>query len=94
MPTYEYECTPCHTIYETRHGYNEPPPAACPSCGGGLRKLVSSPTLNLKNFGGPTEAKYSKLSISDELKKEAILQKDYQKIWLPPAVKHNPWDEH
>ena len=93
MPTYEYECTPCRTIYETRHGINEPPPPACPSCRGPLQKLVSAPTLNLKNFGGPTEAKYSKLSVSDEIKKETVLQADYQRIWIPQGAKHNPWDE-
>jgi putative FmdB family regulatory protein len=94
MPTYEYECTPCLIIYETRHSINDPPPPECPSCHGPLKKVVTAPTLNLKNFGGPTEAKYSKLSISDEIKKETIFQKEYQKIWIPQGAKHNPWDEH
>ena len=25
--------------------------------------------------------------------RESVLQKDYERIWLPPPVKHSPWDE-
>jgi putative FmdB family regulatory protein len=94
MPTYEYECRPCRVIYQTRHGINDSPVKTCPSCGGDVQRLVSAPNLNLKNFSSPTEAKYSKISLSDEVKMEKELQKDYQTIWLPSPVKHNPWEEH
>jgi putative FmdB family regulatory protein len=94
MPVYEYECTPCRIIYQTRQGINDPPVTQCPTCGGEVQKLISAPNLNLKNYTSPTQAKYDKLSLSDEVKKEAILQKDYQTIWLPPPVKHNPWEGH
>lgn len=94
MPTYEYACDPCHTIYRTRHSINGPQPEACPTCHGALRKVISAPQLNIKRFTSPTEAKYSTLSESDEIKKEAELQKVYQTIWLPEEVKHSPWDRH
>jgi len=94
MPTYEYECTPCRVIYQTRHGVNDPPVQSCPKCGADVKRLISAPNLNLKGFNSPTEAKYSKLSLSDEVKMEKELQKDYQTIWLPPPVKHNPWEDH
>jgi len=42
----------------------------------------------------PTEAKYARLSESDEIAKEKELQKVYQTIWIPPEVKHSPWDDH
>ena len=28
----------------------------------------------------------------EEVVKERELQKDYERIWLPPPVKHSPWD--
>jgi len=33
------------------------------------------------------------LSASDEIAKEKELQKVYETIWVPPEVKHSPWDE-
>ena len=94
MPIYQYACDPCLTIYETRHGINSPRPSACQKCGGELRKLLTAPNLNVKNYGGPTEAKYANLSMSDEIAKEKELQKVYQTIWIPEDVKHSPWDDH
>lgn len=92
MPTYEYACDPCLVIYRTRHGMNEPGPQSCQRCNGTLRKVLSAPNLNLRNYSSPTEAKYADLSESDELKKEKELQKVYETIWIPPEVKHSPWD--
>ena len=92
MPTYEYACDPCRVIYQTRHGMNDAGPAHCQSCKGNLRKVISAPSLNTKNHSSPTQAKYSKLSESDEIAKEKDLQKVYQTIWIPPEVKHSPWD--
>ncbi len=92
MPTYEYACDPCLVIYRTQHKMSEQGPASCKKCGGGLRKVISAPSLNTKKFSGPTEAKYSRLSESDELAKEKELQKIYETIWVPPEVKHSPWD--
>lgn len=94
MPTYEYACEPCLVIYQTRHSMMVPGPSACVRCGGDLRKVISAPSLNTKRYSGPTEAKYARLSESDEVKKETALQKIYESIWIPPEVKHNPWDEH
>ena len=92
MPTYEYACDPCRTIYQTRHGINDPRPERCPNCAAALRKVLSAPSLNLRNQSSPTAAKYINLSISDEIAKEKDLQKIYQTVWLPPEVKHSPWD--
>ena len=93
MPTYEYACDPCLVIYQTRHSMKEQGPSNCQQCGGALRKVLSAPSLNLKNFTSPTEAKYANLSASDEIAKEKELQKVYRTIWVPPEVKHSPWDE-
>ena len=92
MPTYEYACDPCLVLYQTRHGINDARPNQCQKCGGALRKVLSAPSLNVRNYGGPTEAKYGNLSVSDEIAKEKELQKVYQTVWIPPEVKHSPWD--
>ena len=92
MPTYEYACDPCLTIYRTRHGMNEQGLLHCRTCNGELRKVLSAPSLNTANYSSPTAAKYAKLSESDEVAKEKELQKIYQTIWVPPEVKHSPWD--
>jgi len=92
MPIYEYECTPCLIIYEVRQGMKDPPLATCPKCSGSVSRVISAPNLNRYNFSSPTEAKYAKVSPGGEIAKEKELQKDYERIWLPPAVKHSPWE--
>ena len=93
MPVYEYECTPCRVIYETRHGMNDPPVAACPRCLAPVTRLMSAPNLNRGNLASPTEAKYAAMSTREEIARERVLQKDYARIWLPPPVKHSPWED-
>jgi putative FmdB family regulatory protein len=92
MPVYEYECAPCRVVYEVRHALADPPLAACPRCRQEVRRLVSAPNLNRGNHSSPTAAKYAKLNARDEIAREKILQKDYERIWLPPPVKHSPWE--
>ncbi len=93
MPFYEYRCDPCRAIYETRHGMNDPPVETCPKCVCSVARVFSAPNLNIRQFSSPTEEKYSKLSKTEEIAREKKLQKDYERIWLPPPVKHSPWDE-
>ena len=45
------------------------------------------------NFSSPTQARYARISEREEIVREGELQKDYERIWLPPPVKHNPWEE-
>jgi len=92
MPVYEYECSPCRVIYEVRHGVKDAPPEHCPRCRGDLARLISAPNLNRGNHSSPTEAKYSRMSAREEIAREKILQKGFDRIWLPPPVKHSPWD--
>ncbi len=93
MPIYEYECAPCHVIYEVRQQLRDPPVTTCPRCQGAVTRLISAPNLNLDNFSSPTEAKYARMGEREEIARERQLQKGYDRIWLPPPVKHNPWEE-
>ena len=52
MPTYVYQvaegekgCPTCNLGFEVVHGINEPPPTACPRCGGRIRKRFTPPGL-------------------------------------------------
>jgi putative FmdB family regulatory protein len=93
MPVYEYECEPCRVIYEVRQGMRDRPLETCPRCQGGVTRVMSAPNLNLRNFSSPTEARYAKLGAGEEIARERELQKGYERIWLPPPVKHDPWEE-
>jgi len=93
MPVYEYVCDPCRVIYQVRHGMNDKPLSTCQQCGGTVRRVFSVPNLNLDNFSSPTETKYAKMSPREEIARERELQRSYETIWLPPPVKHNPWDK-
>lgn len=93
MPVYEYECAPCRVIYEVRHGMNDPALDVCPRCRRAVTRLISAPNLNLANFSSPTAARYARMSDREEIARERELQKDYERIWLPPPVKHDPWEE-
>jgi len=92
MPIYEYECGPCVVVYQVLQAISDPPVENCPRCGGAVTRLVSAPRLNRYNYSGPTEAKYAKVSPRQEIAQEQELQKVYERIWLPPPVKHEPWD--
>ena len=92
MPIYEYQCEPCRVIYEVRQALRDPPITECPRCRGAIARLISAPNLNRGNFSSPTEAKYARMSDREEIVRERELQKVYERVWLPPPVKHSPWD--
>jgi putative FmdB family regulatory protein len=92
MPIYEYECAPCRVIYETRQRAGDPPVSTCPRCEGRVTRLISAPNLNLGSHASPTAARYAKMSAREEIARERELQREYERIWLPPPVKHAPWE--
>ncbi len=51
MPIYEYKCQQCQKKFEKIQKISEPPCKKCPSCGGKLKKLVSSPAIQFKGSG-------------------------------------------
>jgi putative FmdB family regulatory protein len=53
MPIYVYLCSSCATRSEIRHGIEEGPPEACPSCDatGTLRKSFAAPAIVFKGSG-------------------------------------------
>ncbi len=52
MPLYEFQCDECgHRFEIIQQKFSDPPPAACPQCGGPVRRLVSSPAFQFKGSG-------------------------------------------
>ncbi len=51
MPLYEYQCDACGHRFEQIQKFSDPPVESCPSCGGAVRKLVSSPAIQFKGTG-------------------------------------------
>lgn len=50
MPLYEYKCDVCGR-FEKIVQFSDPPLAACPTCGGTIQKLFSSPAIQFKGSG-------------------------------------------
>jgi len=51
MPLYEYQCDACDFRFEVIQRYSDPPVTTCRSCGGQVRKLLSSPAIQFKGSG-------------------------------------------
>jgi putative FmdB family regulatory protein len=51
MPLYEYQCESCAHRFERIQKFSDPPVETCPSCGGGVKKLLSSPAIQFKGSG-------------------------------------------
>lgn len=51
MPIYEYQCEACGKRMEKLQRLSDPPCKKCPTCGGTLRKLISSPAIQFKGNG-------------------------------------------
>jgi putative FmdB family regulatory protein len=51
MPLYEYQCDVCSHRFERIQKFSDPLVDVCPSCGGAVRKLLSSPAIQFKGSG-------------------------------------------
>ncbi|HEY0783198.1 MAG TPA: FmdB family zinc ribbon protein [Thermoanaerobaculia bacterium] len=51
MPLYEYQCTACGKRTEVLQRFADAPITTCPTCGGEVKKLISSPAFQFKGSG-------------------------------------------
>ena len=51
MPLYEYECDTCGHRFEKIQKFSDPIEDTCPTCGGHVHKLFSSPAIQFKGSG-------------------------------------------
>src|SRR5687768_18182202 len=76
MPIYEYQCSQCKERHEVIQRFSDAPMSHCPSCGGDMKKLPSSPAIQFKGSGfyktdyAGTAASSSKSDSTGESKSE------------------------
>ena len=51
MPLYEYKCESCGKLLEVIQKFSDTPLAIHEECGGSLRRLISTPSLQFKGSG-------------------------------------------
>jgi len=51
MPIYEFVCESCGRLVESLQKVDDPPPDACPECGGKMAKIMSRNSFQLKGGG-------------------------------------------
>jgi putative FmdB family regulatory protein len=51
MPIYEYKCAKCKKHHEIMQKITDKPLTICPSCGGTMKKMISSTSFVLKGSG-------------------------------------------
>jgi putative FmdB family regulatory protein len=70
MPLYEYQCESCQKRFEKIQKFSDPLVETCPSCGGRVNKLLSSPAIQFKGSGWYI-TDYAKKSSTDSSSKTA-----------------------
>lgn len=51
MPLYEYQCQECGEAHEVIQKFSDPAFTICSACGGTLKKLISSSSIQFKGSG-------------------------------------------
>jgi putative FmdB family regulatory protein len=51
MPVYEYRCKECGKTHEVEHGFHDPRPTSCSSCGGHLVRVFHPVGVVFKGSG-------------------------------------------
>ena len=51
MPLYEYECQTEGNRFEVIQKFSDEPLTVCPTCGGPVKRLISSPAIQFKGSG-------------------------------------------
>ena len=84
MPTYEYRCKSCGTVFEYFQKITDEPQTTCENCGGQLRKLISGGAAPIFKGSGFYQTDYKNNVAKD--KKESKTEK---KVEPKPAAKEN-----
>ena len=88
MPIYEFVCEACGRIVERLQKLTDPPPGACPECGGKMAKIMSRNSFQLKG-GGWYRDLYSSPS-SNSAKPAGDEKSSTEKKTTPETKKDSP----
>lgn len=70
MPLYEYKCSRCKDEFEVLQKFSDAPLRVCRKCGGGLERLISTPSIQFKGPGWYVTDYARKASKQEENKSE------------------------
>ena len=88
MPTYEYACDSCCTIYQTpQHGINAAKLAECPQCKLPLRRLMATPNPGAPPRLDASEGGYPNPRLRPNSGDGGDVDRIYKTIWLPGETK-------
>src|SRR5580765_5902742 len=71
MAIYEYVCGECGGVIEVIRRFSEAEPTMHDGCGGALRRLVSAPSVRMKENDGLTGSTHSSILRADDNYKAA-----------------------
>ena len=86
MPLYEYQCESCQTRFERIQKFSDPPIDVCPSCGGPVKKLLSSPAIQFKGTGWYITDYAKKSSTESSSKTSSTSSEKTEKTEKPAAA--------
>ena len=66
MPIYEYACDDCGSVIELIRRLSEPDATVHDGCGGALRRVVSAPSMRVKENDGLTGSTHSSILRADD----------------------------
>ena len=66
MPIYEYACDDCGSVVELIRRLSDADPTVHEGCGGALRRLVSAPSMRVKENDGLTGSTHSSILRADD----------------------------
>jgi putative FmdB family regulatory protein len=86
MPIYEYVCDDCGGVIEVIRRLSDPDPTVHEGCGGALHRLVSAPSVRMKENDGLTGSTHTSVLRADDNYKSAKGQsRKRASIALPSA---------
>lgn len=75
MPTYDYVCTVCGHEMEVFHSIHGHGPAACPRCGGAMKKAFAAPAVVFKGSGWARKERHGRKSKPASAEKDSSTEK-------------------
>ncbi|HEX7491630.1 MAG TPA: FmdB family zinc ribbon protein [Candidatus Limnocylindrales bacterium] len=87
MPIYDYVCVSCGHEVEVIHSVTADGPAACPKCGGQMKKAIVAPAVHFKGSGW---ARKEKSGSSKPVSRTASAESSSESTATPDAGAEKP----
>lgn len=96
MPRYDYECETCGTRFEVQHGFDAPPPTACPDGHPTIHRIIISTPRVLKGMAAAVSKNASKEELQSKWAEETprLRQKLVDKLGEDTVAKYGGTINH